>query len=201
MIKVLNKVVPILALLFVFLLGLLTVPGQINNVKEITDGLYGTSEPDTPTTQNPPVSQQQPNPSQTVPEQEAPKFNEDQVGQVLVDMVGRYGINVNGLTAQGDGTYTIHLYGDFSILKSFLEEFGKCELEPKIGDFSLRESSTYLFLMNAVTEDNFPLLYKGSLYDLFAQGNPQVIQQMESLANTKSSSQYYLILTFFVNPA
>lgn len=205
MIKLLNRVIPLAAIAFVILLGLLVVPPQINKVTDLTNNLYGTNNPPVQTDPGNPVpsdpnSQQGVDPISQEPGA-APKFSEEQVGKVLVEMVGQYGLNVNGLTAQGDGSYTIHIYGDISILNGFLEAFGRCELEPQIGDFSIRESSTYFFLMNALSDEGLPLLYTGTFFDLFNNGNPQVMQQMESLANTQSSSQYYLVLTFFVNPA
>lgn len=207
MIKLLNKVIPLAAIVFVVLLGLLVVPPQIDRVTDLTNNLYGAgNQPGQTTPDDPGPGTTDPGAQPSTPtdpgsQTEAPKFTEEQVGKTLVEMVGQYGLNVNGLTAQGDGSYTIHIYGDKSILNGFLEGFGRCELEPKIGDFSIRESSTYFFLMNAKSDSGQPLLYTGSFYDLFSNGNPQVMQQMESLANTQSSSQYYLVLTFFVNPA
>lgn len=195
MIKLINKVVPILALLFVILIGLIIVPGMIDDVGDTTSNLYGSASSD-PT---PPVSDvPKDEPEEPIIKETA--FSEESVGNQLAQLVSTHGLGINGFTPTGNGYYTMHLYGKMSTLESFLQDFGSSVMKPVIGDFTIKESSTYFYLMNSYLEDGTPVLYSGSFYDLVIPENTSIMSQMKEMAEAGSTNDYYLVLTFFVNP-
>ena len=207
MIRFLNKVVPLFALIFIILVGLITVPSLVVQVEDITNSIYGDQQigpngqpAQDQTDQNGDGQDDEfvsPDASES-PQPERNAFSEDDVGEILAKLVAEHNLSVNGFTSAGDGHYTLHLYGSLSTLENFLYDFGDSELTPVVGDFMVKESSTYFYLMRHTNQDGTSIMYDVPISDLVAEGNTAVMEQLQTLSANGPSSDYYVVLTFEV---
>lgn len=205
MIRFLNKVVPLVAVVFIVLVGMITIPGLVSQVEDITSSIYGDQQAGQPNA-DPVVDQNGDGQDDafvsaddtTVQQPQAQAFTEDEVGGILAKLVTEHNLSVNGFTSQGDGHYTLHLYGTLPTLENFLYDLGDSELAPVVGDFMVKESSTYFYLMRSTTADGVSIMYDQPITDLLASGNQEVLAQLQSLAASGPSSDYYAVLTFEV---